>query len=318
LKPQYELEWKNYYDILKVPNGCDNESLIKNQYRKLAQIVHPDANPDLGDKLSQDINVAYEYLSDPGKRAAYWLYYQHREETATKERAEKNNETERLRRQAEEATKRMREAEHRARQAEEKERQQKTQERTERDNETEHLRRQVVEASKRVREAERREREAVRQAEEKERQHRENLQQANERQNSESYYNNLNELKESFEQMKMEREIERFNLEPYKEHWISSFADTMAEVFFYTPLVLLLKAICAVTAIIGTVSAIGIPYGIYCIYKVITQINEGIQLSETTHKLGVGLFIIIPLGALFIHLPCFKLHEHLEDRSIFY
>lgn len=63
---------KNYYEILEISRTATANE-IKKQYRKLANKFHPDKNN--GDKAAEecfkDIVKAYEYLSDPLKRAAY-------------------------------------------------------------------------------------------------------------------------------------------------------------------------------------------------------------------------------------------------------
>lgn len=59
----------DYYEIL----GVSKESTfseIKNKYRDLAKIYHPDKNPDEINKFKK-INEAYETLSDPEKRDLY-------------------------------------------------------------------------------------------------------------------------------------------------------------------------------------------------------------------------------------------------------
>lgn len=63
---------KDYYKILGVSKSAD-EKEIKSAYRKLARQYHPDVNP--GDSKAeskfQDINEAYEVLSDSEKRGQY-------------------------------------------------------------------------------------------------------------------------------------------------------------------------------------------------------------------------------------------------------
>ena len=77
------MEYKDYYTILGVPKGAD-ENEIKKAYRQLAKQYHPDRNP--GDKTAEakfkEISEAYEVLSDPEKRQMYerfgsqWQSYQ--------------------------------------------------------------------------------------------------------------------------------------------------------------------------------------------------------------------------------------------------
>lgn len=59
---------KNYYSILEIDKNASDED-IKRSYRKLAREHHPDKG---GDKnLFQEIQEAYETLSDPNKKQQY-------------------------------------------------------------------------------------------------------------------------------------------------------------------------------------------------------------------------------------------------------
>jgi len=58
----------NYYSILGLQQGCSQEE-IKKAYRRLASQHHPDKGGDTS--TFQNIQAAYETLSDPNKRAQY-------------------------------------------------------------------------------------------------------------------------------------------------------------------------------------------------------------------------------------------------------
>jgi DnaJ-class molecular chaperone len=58
----------NYYSILGLQKGCSQEE-IKKAYRKLASQHHPDKGGDTA--TFQNVQAAYEILSDPQKRAQY-------------------------------------------------------------------------------------------------------------------------------------------------------------------------------------------------------------------------------------------------------
>ncbi|CAD5968885.1 Chaperone protein DnaJ [Planktothrix tepida] len=62
---------KNYYSMLQV-NPTSTASEIKQAYRRLAKIFHPDSQTQSADhdRIIQ-INAAYEVLSDPQKRQSY-------------------------------------------------------------------------------------------------------------------------------------------------------------------------------------------------------------------------------------------------------
>lgn len=62
---------RDYYSILGVPPSA-SESEIKKAFRKLAVRYHPDKNTSLEAKsVFQEINEAYDVLSDPEKRGRY-------------------------------------------------------------------------------------------------------------------------------------------------------------------------------------------------------------------------------------------------------
>jgi hypothetical protein len=65
---QYELNWKNYYDILGIGPGAEPE-VIKAAYTALARKYHPDTGGSA--QRMKQINESYEVLSDPQKKTRY-------------------------------------------------------------------------------------------------------------------------------------------------------------------------------------------------------------------------------------------------------
>ena len=63
---------QNYYTILGVEKTV-NDAGLKLAYRKLSKQYHPDVNPDDPNAAAkmQEVNEAYNTLSDPKKRAEY-------------------------------------------------------------------------------------------------------------------------------------------------------------------------------------------------------------------------------------------------------
>jgi hypothetical protein len=61
----------NYYSILELSDTATDQD-IKNSYRRLVKIHHPDKSKDVNStKIIQDINIAYDILSDPVKKKEY-------------------------------------------------------------------------------------------------------------------------------------------------------------------------------------------------------------------------------------------------------
>jgi hypothetical protein len=67
---QYELNWKNYYDILGIGPRAEPE-VTKAAYIALARKYHPDTGGS-GQRM-KELNEAYEILSDPQKKARYGI-----------------------------------------------------------------------------------------------------------------------------------------------------------------------------------------------------------------------------------------------------
>jgi len=60
----------DYYAILEVPTSASLEQ-IKQSYRRLVRLYHPDINKGSEDIRIKQLNEAYAVLSDPVKRTAY-------------------------------------------------------------------------------------------------------------------------------------------------------------------------------------------------------------------------------------------------------
>jgi DnaJ-class molecular chaperone len=63
---------KDPYRVLEVPHGAD-PALIKQAYRRLAKLLHPDRNPgnERAAQRFREVTEAYDLLSDPVRRTRY-------------------------------------------------------------------------------------------------------------------------------------------------------------------------------------------------------------------------------------------------------
>lgn len=77
---------KDYYEILEVTSDA-SEEVIKAAYKALVKRMHPDNGGTTvpGEKNIEDINEAYEVLSDKNKRAAYDYEWEKHKNNATEQ-----------------------------------------------------------------------------------------------------------------------------------------------------------------------------------------------------------------------------------------
>jgi curved DNA-binding protein CbpA len=60
----------NYYAILEVSTNASQEE-IKQSYRRLVRLYHPDVSKNSNDRRIKQLNEAYTVLSDPPRRTTY-------------------------------------------------------------------------------------------------------------------------------------------------------------------------------------------------------------------------------------------------------
>ena len=64
------MQLPDYYAVLEIPTNASLEQ-IKQSYRRLVRLYHPDINKGREDIRIKQLNEAYAVLSDPIKRTAY-------------------------------------------------------------------------------------------------------------------------------------------------------------------------------------------------------------------------------------------------------
>ena len=81
----YEVRWKDYYQVLGIEPSA-NLKTIRQAWQRLSETYHPDvaANSKANQARIKTLNVAYEVLSDRGRRAKYDQAYQARKTKSPK------------------------------------------------------------------------------------------------------------------------------------------------------------------------------------------------------------------------------------------
>jgi Leucine-rich repeat (LRR) protein len=76
MRENWEIHWKDYYQILQVHPSAEPE-VIKAAYDRLARKYHPDVNQtSTASQKMKDLNEAFEILGNPEKKARYDSVYQ--------------------------------------------------------------------------------------------------------------------------------------------------------------------------------------------------------------------------------------------------
>lgn len=72
---QYEVQWKDYYELLGVRPDADQDTITR-VWRRLSQVYHPDTTVGaaVDPERMKELNTAYEILSDPQRRYRYDQY----------------------------------------------------------------------------------------------------------------------------------------------------------------------------------------------------------------------------------------------------
>jgi hypothetical protein len=82
------------------------------------------------------------------------------------------------------------------------------------------------------------------------------------------------------------------------------------------PLSIAFNVIAIVAKLIGSVASIGMPYGVYCIYKVVVSLKSGMEFSQIHQVTFVWLLVVLPIAAFFLHFIADKLYHYFFRNSI--
>lgn len=123
-------------------------------------------------------------------------------------------------------------------------------------------------------------------------------------------YNEIKYVSER-ERREMQNYINNYNKKLHKRNEVLSSIAHYVKYVFYTPLAIATNIISVIFKVGGSVASIGIPYGIYCVYKTIVQLKTGIAFGDIKQTTFVCLFVIFPFSAFALSLLFEKLSDYL-------
>ena len=120
--------------------------------------------------------------------------------------------------------------------------------------------------------------------------------------------------KEQIKNMSFEERYEYSKyVNEYKYNQKKRFQAGMRAVFF-PPLSIGFRVVSVICKLLGIITAIGLPYGIYCAYRVALQLYNGVPFGEVEQIQFVFLFLIFPFIAFFAFHITKSLSEYLNQK----
>jgi len=126
-----------------------------------------------------------------------------------------------------------------------------------------------------------------------------------------SGYNEINYVSDT-DRLEMQKYVNRYDKKLRRNNSIISSIAQSIKYVVYTPLTIAANVVSVVFRIGGSITAIGIPYGLYCGYKTIVLLNAGVALEDIKQTTFVCLFLIFPFTAYAISLAFQKLSDYLS------
>lgn len=81
---------------------------------------------------------------------------------------------------------------------------------------------------------------------------------------------------------------------------------------FFTPFVIAAGIVSFVLKLVGQITSIGLPYGIYCAYQTVVQLKAGVALGDIKQTTFVCLFLLLPFIAFAMSALVEKIGNTLE------
>lgn len=106
--------------------------------------------------------------------------------------------------------------------------------------------------------------------------------------------------------------IEEYNAKLQKKFKRQRNISNFFKCMFFSPLAICTRIVASILRLIGCILAIGMPYGIYCIYKTAEQLVSGVSYVDIEHTKWIVPLFILPFVLFGIYYLLDKLADYFD------
>lgn len=117
------------------------------------------------------------------------------------------------------------------------------------------------------------------------------------------------------EKIQMGEYIKKYNKRLERNNAILDMIFRSVKYILFSPLAIATRLLSVLFKIGGSVTAIGLPYGVYCIYKTVILLKDNVALGDIKQTTFVCLFVIFPFTAFAISLGFEKLADYFYNNK---
>lgn len=109
--------------------------------------------------------------------------------------------------------------------------------------------------------------------------------------------------------------IDKYNEKLHRKWERNAAIGHSIKYVLFTPIIIALNIVNMILKFVGSIASIGLPYGLYCVYKTVIQMNAGMALTDIKQTTFVCLFAILPFTAFALAMLSEKLADVLERNK---
>ena len=117
------------------------------------------------------------------------------------------------------------------------------------------------------------------------------------------------------ERKEIKKYIEEYNKNLEKKRKIKENIFSCFKYIFFSPLVIAMGLLSALFKLCGTIVALAMPYGFYCLYKLIVTLKQNKEWTEAREVKYVVAFVIFPFIAFGMSLMFEKIANYFYENK---